>query len=44
MGHLNISMMMATLGTIDAGLKSLGIPHGDGGVTAATRVIAEYER
>lgn len=44
MGHLNIAMIMATLGSIDAGLKTLGIPHGDGGLTAATRVIAEYER
>jgi alanine-glyoxylate transaminase/serine-glyoxylate transaminase/serine-pyruvate transaminase len=44
MGHLNIPMVMATLGTIDAGLKTLGIPHGDGGLAAATRVIADYER
>lgn len=44
MGHLNIPMIMATLGTIDAGLKSLGIPHGDGALTSATRVIAAYER
>lgn len=44
MGHLNIPMLMATLGTIDAGMKTLGIPHGDGGVTAATRVIADYGR
>lgn len=44
MGHLNIPMMMATLGTIDAGLKTLGIPHGDGALTAATQVIAAYER
>ena len=44
MGHLNVPMIMATLGTIDAGLKTLNIPHGDGGLTAATQVIAIYGR
>ncbi len=44
MGHLNVPMILATLGTIDAGLKALDIPHHDGGLTAATRVISQFER
>jgi alanine-glyoxylate transaminase/serine-glyoxylate transaminase/serine-pyruvate transaminase len=44
MGHLNVPMIMATLGTIDTGLKALNIAHGDGGLTAASRVISEFER
>lgn len=40
MGHVNAQMVLAVLGTIDAGLKALDIPHGSGAVEAATRVIA----
>lgn len=40
MGHVNAQMILAALATIDAGLKALDIPHGAGGVEAATRVIA----
>lgn len=43
MGHLNVPMIMATLGTIDAGLKALNIPHHDAGLTAATQVISGFE-
>ncbi len=31
MGHVNAQMILGALGTIDAGLKSLGIAHGPGG-------------
>ncbi len=40
MGHVNAQMVLAVLGTIDAGLKALDIPHGRGGVEAAATVIA----
>ncbi|MEO1001210.1 MAG: aminotransferase class V-fold PLP-dependent enzyme, partial [Pseudomonadota bacterium] len=41
MGHLNPPMLLGTLATIEAGLKALGIPHGDGALSAATTVIAK---
>ena len=41
MGHLNTHMLMGTLGSIDAGLKALQIPHGDGALAAAAQVCAE---
>lgn len=40
MGHINAHMIMGALGTIDAGLKALEIPHGSGALEAAARVIA----
>ena len=40
MGHVNAQMIMGLLGTVDAGLKALDIPHGGGAVEAAARVIA----
>lgn len=40
MGHVNVHMMLGALGAIDAGLKALGIRHGDGGLSAATDVLA----
>ncbi len=40
MGHINAQMIMAVLGTIEAGLIALDIPHGPGAVTAAAGVIA----
>lgn len=40
MGHVNAQMMMAVLGTMDAGLKALDIPHGSGAVEAAARIVA----
>jgi alanine-glyoxylate transaminase/serine-glyoxylate transaminase/serine-pyruvate transaminase len=33
-------MIMGALGTIDAGLKALKIPHGRGALEAASGVIA----
>ncbi|WP_380057637.1 pyridoxal-phosphate-dependent aminotransferase family protein [Falsihalocynthiibacter sp. SS001] len=41
MGHVNAHMVLGTLACIDAGLKALDIPHGDGALDAATRVIAQ---
>ncbi len=40
MGHVNGQMMMAVVGTIEAGLTALDIPHGRGAVDAAADVIA----
>ncbi len=40
MGHVNGQMMMAVLGTIDAGLKALDIPHGRGALEAASARLA----
>jgi len=40
MGHVNAQMVMAVLGTMDAGLKALEIPHGTGALEAASGVIA----
>ncbi len=41
MGHVNAHMMMGVLGVIEAGLIALRIPHGEGALSAAARVIAE---
>jgi alanine-glyoxylate transaminase / serine-glyoxylate transaminase / serine-pyruvate transaminase len=35
MGHVNAPMVLGTLGSVEMGLKALGIPHGAGGVQAA---------
>ncbi|MCP5086897.1 MAG: alanine--glyoxylate aminotransferase family protein [Rhodobacteraceae bacterium] len=43
MGHLNVPMVMGMIGTIDAGLKALGIAHGDGASETAARVISEHD-
>ncbi|WP_298257447.1 aminotransferase class V-fold PLP-dependent enzyme [uncultured Litoreibacter sp.] len=40
MGHVNTHMLLGTLGSIDAGLKALGIPHGEGALAAAASVCA----
>lgn len=40
MGHVNAHMIMGVLGTMEAGLTALKIPHGDGALTAAARVIS----
>ena len=42
MGHLSPPMILGTLATIDAGLKTLGIPHGPGALEAASAVIAAH--
>ena len=40
MGHVNAPMVLGALGTIEAGLAALGIPHRVGGVAAAAAVVA----
>lgn len=40
MGHVNGHMVLGFLGTIDAGLKALDIPHGKGALEAASTVLA----
>ena len=41
MGHVNAQMVMGALGSLDAGLKALGIPHAPGALDAAAAVLAE---
>jgi alanine-glyoxylate transaminase / serine-glyoxylate transaminase / serine-pyruvate transaminase len=41
MGHVNAHMVLGVLAVMDAGLKSLEIPHGPGALDAAARVVAE---
>ncbi len=40
MGHVNGHMILGVLGTIEAGLTALEIPHGGGALDAAAAVIA----
>jgi alanine-glyoxylate transaminase/serine-glyoxylate transaminase/serine-pyruvate transaminase len=40
MGHVNAHMVMGVIGTIDAGLKALGIAHGPGATEAAAHIAA----
>ncbi len=40
MGHVNAHMIMGVVGTIDAGLKALDIPHGQGALDAASSALA----
>jgi alanine-glyoxylate transaminase / serine-glyoxylate transaminase / serine-pyruvate transaminase len=41
MGHVNAHMTLGALGVMEAGMSSLGIPHGEGALAAAARVVAE---
>jgi alanine-glyoxylate transaminase/serine-glyoxylate transaminase/serine-pyruvate transaminase len=41
MGHINAPMVLGTLGVIEVGLNALGIPHGEGGVLAATKWLGK---
>ena len=41
MGHLNPPMLLGTIGTIEAVLRSMDAPMGGSGATAAASVIAE---
>lgn len=41
MGHVNAHMVIGVLGSLQAGMTALGIPHGQGGLDAATEVIAK---
>jgi alanine-glyoxylate transaminase/serine-glyoxylate transaminase/serine-pyruvate transaminase len=40
MGHVNAHMTLGALAAMDAGMKALGIAHGDGAIAAAAAVIA----
>ena len=40
MGHVNAQMIMGALGSVQAGLIALDIPHGVGGLDAAASVLA----
>ena len=42
MGHQNVPMIMGVLGTVDAALKALEIPHGGGALEAATAILARH--
>ena len=42
MGHQNIHMVMGVIGAIDCALKALNIPHGDGAMVSASRVLANH--
>ena len=42
MGHINAHMIMGVIGTIEAGLNALNIPHGTGALDAAARSIAQH--
>ena len=44
MGHVNVHMIMGVLGTMEAGMKALDIPHGDGALAAAAQVIGQATR
>jgi alanine-glyoxylate transaminase/serine-glyoxylate transaminase/serine-pyruvate transaminase len=39
MGHVNAHMVMGVLGTMEAGMCALGIPHGQGALEAAARAV-----
>ncbi|MEL6957640.1 MAG: aminotransferase class V-fold PLP-dependent enzyme [Pseudomonadota bacterium] len=41
MGHVSGHMVLGFLGTIDAGLKALSIPHGVGALEAASSVLSD---
>lgn len=40
MGHLNATMLMGALGSLDIGLKACGIQHGEGALQQASKVLA----
>lgn len=40
MGHVNAHMVLGVLGTIEAGMDALEVPHGKGALEAAARVIS----
>lgn len=44
MGHLNVPMVMGTLGAIDSAMKALNIPHGSAALEAASQVISEVQK
>ena len=40
MGHVNAHMTLGALSAMEAGLRALGVPRGDGALNAATEAIA----
>ncbi|MCP9481164.1 aminotransferase class V-fold PLP-dependent enzyme [Shimia sp. CNT1-13L.2] len=40
MGHVNAHMVLGMLSTVQAGMKALGIPFGDGALDAAVEVVS----
>ncbi len=40
MGHINVPMILGTLGTVETALSALDMPHGRGGVQAAVEWLA----
>ncbi|WP_370228730.1 alanine--glyoxylate aminotransferase family protein [Cognatishimia sp.] len=41
MGHMNAHMVLGMLGTVEAAMIALNIPHGKGALSAAAQVVAE---
>lgn len=41
MGHVNAPMVLGVLGVVEVGLNALRIPHGEGGVLAATKWLGD---
>jgi alanine-glyoxylate transaminase/serine-glyoxylate transaminase/serine-pyruvate transaminase len=41
MGHVNAHMTLGALAVMEAGMIALGIPHGEGALTAAARMVAQ---
>lgn len=41
MGHLNAHMVLGLLGTVEAAMQALDIPHGSGALSAAAKVVAK---
>jgi alanine-glyoxylate transaminase/serine-glyoxylate transaminase/serine-pyruvate transaminase len=44
MGHVNAHMTLGALAVMEAGLLSLDIPHGQGALAAAAKVVGEAAR
>lgn len=42
MGHQNIHMVMGVLGAIESALVALEIPHGEGALSAAAKILAAH--
>lgn len=41
MGHVNAHMTLGVLAVMEAAMKALGVPHGDGALAAAAQVVAD---
>ncbi|HWK65819.1 MAG TPA: aminotransferase class V-fold PLP-dependent enzyme [Rhizobiaceae bacterium] len=41
MGHVNAHMTLGVLAVMEAGMRSLGIPHGGGALDAAAQIVGE---